>query len=137
MNRPKPPPPTDKALRGLETYRDSVSNDKRRDIEKAIAHLRKTRATINVSTVAARAGVTRKTIYKHPDLIAVIDQYRHHRDTAEPPTTGRDTSIVTALRRKIAAQDSEIRELKATLAQQVTTIELLYGQLDRRYEQST
>jgi hypothetical protein len=137
MSRPKPPPPTAKALRGLETYRDTVSNDKRRDIEKAIAYLRKTNATINVSTVAARAGVTRKTVYKHPDLIAVIDQYRHQPASAEQTTTGRDTSIVAALRRKIAAQDSEIRELKTTIAQQVTTIELLYGQLDNRYEQST
>lgn len=77
MNRP--PPPSDKAREGLAAYRAGVSAAKRRDIEKAIRHLRKTGAAINVAAVAARAGVQRKTIYKHPDLIAAINQYRHHR----------------------------------------------------------
>jgi uncharacterized coiled-coil protein SlyX len=34
------------------------------------------------------------------------------------------------LRRTLAAKDEEIRKLKATVAQQKTTIEMLYGQLD-------
>ncbi|QZH69432.1 transposase [Mycolicibacterium farcinogenes] len=130
MTRKPPPPPTEQALRALAKHRKTVSDDKRRDIEKALAYLRKTNATINVSTVSRRAKVTRKTIHKHKDLLAVIDQYRHHPSTAEPPQPGRDTTIVAAMRRKIAAQDSEIRELKATIAHHVTTIELLHGQLD-------
>ncbi|MFN6554761.1 DUF6262 family protein [Mycolicibacterium septicum] len=130
MTRKPPPPPTEQALRALANYRKKTSDDKRRDIEKALAHLRKTNATINVSTVARRAKVTRKTIHKHKDLLAVIDQYRHHPSTTERPQLGRDTSIMAAMRRKITAQDSEIRELKATIAQHVTTIELLHGRLD-------
>lgn len=81
MTRTPPPPPTDKAKAALAKYRDSVSAAKRRDIEKAINHLRKTDATINVSTVARRAKVTRKTVLKHDDLMAIIDQYRYR-----PPT---------------------------------------------------
>lgn len=84
MTRTPPPPPTDKAKAALAKYRDSVSAAKRRDIEKAINHLRKTDATINVSTVARRAKVTRKTVLKHDDLMAIIDQYRYR-----PPTPGK------------------------------------------------
>jgi hypothetical protein len=132
-NEPRqPPPPSDNALRGLARHRDTVAKDKRRDGEKAIRQLRKSASPINVSTVAAKAGVQRKTVYKHRDLIAVIDQYRRQpisvdTDTA---TTGRETSIITALRRTQAAKDEEIKKLKATVAQHKTTIEMLYGQLD-------
>ncbi|MDA3660178.1 MULTISPECIES: hypothetical protein [Mycobacterium] len=72
----RPPPPSDKALQGLADYRAAVAKDKRRAIERAIRAMRKSNATINVATVAARAGVGRKTVYKHKDLIAVIDQYQ-------------------------------------------------------------
>lgn len=40
-------------------------------------------------------------------------------------TTRRDTSIVAALRNKLADRDNEITELKTTVAQQKATIELL------------
>ncbi|OBC08051.1 transposase [Mycobacterium sp. 852013-50091_SCH5140682] len=137
MSRTPPPAPTAKALAGLEKYRQQVSQEKLRDIEKALADLRKTNATITVSAVAARAGVTRKTVHKHDHVMAIIAQYRHHRDTQTPPATGRETSIVTALRNKLAARDKEVADLKATVAQQKATIELLYGQLEARYEQNT
>ena len=70
----RPPPPSEKALKGLADHRAAVAKDKKRAIQNAIKHLRKTNAAINVSTVAARAGVQRKTVYKHHDLVAVIDQ---------------------------------------------------------------
>ncbi|MCX8563574.1 transposase [Mycolicibacterium mucogenicum] len=140
MTRTPPPPPTDKAKAALAKYRDGVSAGKRRDIEKAINYLRKTKATINVSTVARRAKVQRKTVLKHDDLMATINQYRNQTPdrTDHPPAPGRESSIVAALRRKIASQDAEIGELKTTVAQQQATIELLYGQLeDRRYGNPT
>ncbi|MDO3013289.1 transposase [Mycobacteroides abscessus subsp. abscessus] len=136
MTRTPPPPPTDKAKAALAKYRDGVSADKRRDIEKAINYLRKTKATINVSTVARRAKVQRKTVLKHDDLMVIINQYRNRPPAScdHPPATSRESSIMTALRRKIATQETEISELKTTVAQQQATIELLYGQLeDRRY----
>lgn len=137
MSHTPPPPPTAKALAGLEKHRESVSNAKLRDIEKALAYLRKTHATINVSTVARRAGVTRKTVLKHDHVVAIIDQYRHHPDTATQSATGRETSILAALRNKLAAREKEVSDLKATVAQQKATIELLYGQLDTLQEQTT
>jgi hypothetical protein len=138
MSRPKPPPPTQKALDALAKHRDSRSDEKRRDIEKAITYLRKTNAEINFSTVSRRAKVSRKTIYKHDDLVALIKQYRDRPTTAGgPASTGRETSIDAALRRRLAAKDKEIAALKATVAEQQSTIELLYGQLDTLHEQIT
>ncbi|KDE99457.1 transposase [Mycolicibacterium aromaticivorans JS19b1 = JCM 16368] len=128
--RQRPPPPSDNARRALAKYRESVSKDKRRDIEQAIKHLRKVNAPINISTVAARAGVQRKTVYKHDDLVAVIDAHRHHRSSADNASTTRETSIMAALRTQLAAKDTEIRTLRTKLAEQETTIALLYGQLD-------
>jgi hypothetical protein len=97
----RPPPPSDKALQGLANHRDTIAKSKRRAIEHAIKHLRKTNAAINISTVAARAGVQRKTIYKHRDLVAVIDQYRRHPTPVDVAPTGRETSIVAALRSQL------------------------------------
>jgi hypothetical protein len=122
----RPPPPSDKALQGLAKHRDTIAKNKRRAIE----HLRKTNAAINISTVAARAGVQRNTIYKHRDLVAVIDQYRRHPTPVDLAPTGRDTSIVAALRTQLAAKENEIRTLKAKVHQHESTIALLYGQLD-------
>ncbi len=136
MSRPKPPPPTQKALDALAEYRRARSDEKRRDIEKAIAHLRKTNATINFSTVSRRAKVSRKTIYKHDDLVTVIEQYRGRHTDRQPASTGRETSIHAALRHKLAAKDKEIAALKATVAEQQSTIELLYGHLDTLHEQT-
>ena len=136
MTRTPPPPPTEAAKAALAKYRDKVSADKRRDIEKAINHLRKTKSEINVSTVARRAKVQRKTVLKHDDLMAIINQYRNHTPSPSPSdqgtSTSRENSIITALRRKIATQAVEINELKTTVNQQQATIELLYGQLEDR-----
>jgi hypothetical protein len=54
----------------------------------------------------------------------------HHRPAATPASS-------PALRNKIATKDKEIAQLKATLAEQQTTIELLYGQLQTRHEKTT
>ena len=126
----RPPPPSDKARQGLETHRANISQDKRRAIERAIKHLRKINAPINISTVAARAGVQRKTIYKHDDLVAVIDQYRRRPVAAGDPSNGRENSILAALRTQLAAKDAEIRRLRTLVREHESTIALLYGQLD-------
>lgn len=133
MTRRRPPPPTAQALAGLAKFRDERSADKRRDIEKAIRDLRKTNADINISTVARRADVSRKTVHKHPDLVAVIDQYRRRpRTEDQTDSSGPESSIVAALRRRVAAHEDEIRKLRTKVADQKNTIELLYGQLESR-----
>ena len=132
MSTSKPPPPGEKAQQGLARYRDTVATAKRRDIDKALRDLRKANATITVAAVAARAGVSRKTIYKHKDVIATIDQYRGaHSANPAAETTSREPAIVAALRRKIEACEVENKQLRSVIADQKQTIELLYGELDR------
>ena len=128
----RPPPPSDKALQGLAKYRDTLAKNKRRAIEKAIRHLRKTNAPVNISAVAARVGVARKTIYKHRDLVAVIDQCRRHLTSVDLAPTDRKTFTIAALRIQLAAKDNEIKILKAKVHEHESTIALLYGQLDSR-----
>jgi len=93
-------------------------------------HLRKTNAAINISTVAARAGVQRKTIYKHRDPVAVIDQYRGHPAPADTTPTSHQNTIIAALRTQLAAKDNEIKTQPAKLREHESLIALLYGQLD-------
>lgn len=132
MNASKPPPPGEKAQRGLARHRDTVAAAKRRDIDRALRDLRKANAPITVAAVAARAGVSRKTIYKHTDVIATIDQYRGARaPNSAAETTSREAAIVAALRRKIAACEVENKQLRSVIADQKQTIEMLYGELDR------
>lgn len=132
MNESKPPAPGEKAQRGLARYRDTVAAAKRRDIDKALRDLRKANAPITVAAVAARAGVSRKTIYKHKDVIATIDQYRvTHSTNSVADHTNREPAIVAALRRKIAACEVENKQLRSVIADQKQTIEMLYGELDR------
>jgi uncharacterized protein involved in exopolysaccharide biosynthesis len=61
----------------------------------------------------------------------VIDQYRHKPPVVEATPNSRDNSIIAALRAQLAAKDNQIKKLKTTLAEQKSTIEMLYGQLDQ------
>lgn len=128
-----PPPPGEKARLGLARYRKHRSAAKRHDIEKAVRALRKAGAPISVAAVAEKANVSRNTIYKHKDILATIDQYRTHPvNTNESSPSPRESSVVAALRRKLAATQAENAALKAAVAERDTTIAILYGQLDQR-----
>jgi hypothetical protein len=61
----------------------------------------------------------------------VIDQYRRHPASTEPPINCRENSIIAALRTQLAAKDDEIRKLRTHLREHETTIALLYGRLDQ------
>ena len=68
---------------------------KRRDtvrarIEKALRDLRKQNADITISSVARRAGVTRMSIYRREDLLALIHAHRPVVAVSRRPTTARD-----------------------------------------------
>jgi len=62
----------------------------------------------------------------------LADQYRGHPTTVDLASTGREASIIAALRIQLAAKDNEIKTLKAKVHEQESTIALLYGQLDAR-----
>ncbi|WP_235681125.1 hypothetical protein [Tomitella gaofuii] len=99
--------------------------DARRRIQRA---LRAKNVPININAVAAKAGVSRKTIYNNPDLCDAIRAYSRAVPAAEP-ATGAETSIVTALRHQLTVKDSEIADLKAQLRRRDDTIARLHGVL--------
>jgi uncharacterized protein involved in exopolysaccharide biosynthesis len=112
---------------------------KRRDavrarVEKALKELRRQHADITISSVSRRAGVTRKSIYRRQDLVALI---RAHRplasvpDDSPPPARDQETSIVAALRARLTAKDTQIADLKTTLRQRDRTIAALHGELEK------
>jgi hypothetical protein len=84
-------------------------------VQTASAGLNNTQKSAAVTPFHCRQ---RKTVYKHRELMAVIDQYRRQPAAIDLGPAGRETSIVAALRRRLAAKDDEIRELRATVAQQ-------------------
>ena len=114
---------------GLANHRAAVTKDKRRAIENAIKHLRKTNAAINITTVAARRRPTQNRLQTSRPRCGdrPVSPTTHPTDLAP---TSRETSIVAALRAQLAAKDKEIKTLKAKAHEQESTIALLYGQLD-------
>lgn len=103
-------------------------------INKAIKALRREHADITISSVARRAGVTRKSIHRRPDILALIRAQRPLAavadDIAAPPPHS-DSSIVAALRGRLTVKDAQIADLKAALRERDNTIAMLHGHLDR------
>ena len=121
-------PPTDQAIAALNAHAQQRSADVRTRIEKALTAMRRSGATININAVAVRAGVTRKTIYNHPDL---REKIRAHTTIAPPPeAAATDSSIVSALRAQLTANDAELHRLRAELRAKDVLIATLYGRLD-------
>lgn len=102
-------------------------------IDKAIKALRREHAAITISSVARRAEVTRKSIHRRKDVLALIRAERPLAAVTDniAPATGTDTSIVAALRARLRAKDAQISDLNAALRERDHTIALLHGQLDR------
>jgi hypothetical protein len=109
---------TQVSLGALAAHTNKRSDAVRARIEKALKDMRREHAQITISSVARRAKVTRNSIHRRGDLVALI---RAHRPLAAvdadtpPPATGAETSIVAALRSRLTAKDAQIAELKAAL----------------------
>jgi hypothetical protein len=103
-------------------------------IDKALKALRREHADITISSVARRAGVTRNSIHRRPEILALVRAQRPLTavtDDTPAPASGTDNSIVAALRSRLTAKDTQIAELKAALRQRDHTIAVLHGQLDK------
>ena len=105
-------------------------------IDKALKALRREHADITISSVARRAGVTRNSIHRRPEILALIRAQRPLTavtDDITPPPQG-DNSIVAALRGRLTAKDAQIADLKAALRDRDHTIAVLHGQLDKLHD---
>ena len=133
MTRPEP------AVEGLRRHARQRSDDARAAIEQAIRELRRHHQDVNVNAVARVAGVSRKTIYKHTDLLEKIRNHRRQPRIvrSEPtPVAGGHNPIVAALRNELANQkahyDDEIARLKVQLRQRDDELAAVHGELHRR-----
>ena len=67
---------TQASLDALAAHTRKRGDTVRTRIEKALRELRKQNADITISSVSRRAGVTRKSIYRREDLVALIRAHR-------------------------------------------------------------
>jgi hypothetical protein len=74
VTRPEP------AVEGLRRHAQQRSDDARAAIEQALRDLRRRHQPVNVNAVGRRAGVSRKTVYNHTDLL------EPHRPARTTPT---------------------------------------------------
>jgi hypothetical protein len=103
------------ALRGHARQR---SENARRAVERAIRNLSRRQQPINVNAVARQAGVTRRTIYNHADL---LDRIRAHGSPPVPASAheGDDNPVTAALRRQLEIQKASYEATIARLEEQL------------------
>ncbi|MDF0529583.1 TetR family transcriptional regulator [Tsukamurella sp. 8F] len=109
------------------------SEDTRKRIDAARRTLKKAGQPVNINAVAAKAGVSRATIYRHPDL---ADRIRAQRNTPSTPVTppaptSTDDSVIHALRRTIRDKDEQIHRLRAELQAQDRALAAAHAEIER------
>ena len=126
------------AVEGLRRHARQRSQGVRDAIEQALRDLRRRRQPINVNAVARHAGVSRKTIYNHTDLLERIRNHRQQpRAVPAQPAAGSagHNAIISALRNELAIQkaryEGEITRLKAQLRQRDDELAAVHGELHR------
>jgi hypothetical protein len=88
-------------------------------VEHACQHLLTTGAAITFDAVAAHAGIGRATLYRRPELRAIIEQHRHEGREALT-LTGLQVQIdqlrlaLEAVAAKVRRHEEELRHLKRT-----------------------
>jgi AcrR family transcriptional regulator len=81
-------------------------DDRRRRVEDACADLILTGQPVTFDTVADRAGLGRATLYRNPDLRAVIEEHR---------ARGREAHTLSGLASEIAHLRTAVETLAATV----------------------
>lgn len=88
-------------------------------VEHACQHLLTTGAAITFDAVAAHAGIGRATLYRRPELRAIVEQHRHEGREALT-LTGLQVQIdqlrlaLEAVAAKARRHEEELRNLKRT-----------------------
>jgi hypothetical protein len=68
---------------------------------------------ITFTAIADQTGISRTTLYRNPDLRAVIDEHRHH--TTDPRTLTALTTEIAHLRTGLEALGNRIRQQEERL----------------------
>ena len=83
-------------------------------VERACTELRHQQQAITFTAVATATGLSRTTLYRNPDLRAVIDQHRHTSSDALTNITDEVATLraaVDALATRVRRHEEQIRRL--------------------------
>jgi hypothetical protein len=92
------------ASQALAEARRRDVDHRRQQVRQALAEMRAQADQITISSVAARAGVHRSFIHRHPDLRAAVIA------AAEDPAASSPSGAGTASRRSLLADNANLRE---------------------------
>lgn len=82
-------------------------------VEAACTELATNDQPITFTAIANHTDISRTTLYRNPDLRAVIDEHRHH--TTDPRTLTGLTTEITHLRTGLEALGHQIRQQEERL----------------------
>jgi hypothetical protein len=83
-------------------------------VERACADLRHQQHAVTFTAIAAATGISRTTLYRNPDLRAVIDQHRHTSSDALTSITDEVATLraaVDTLATRVRRHEEQIRRL--------------------------
>jgi hypothetical protein len=84
-----------------------TTTNRHQQIEQALTDLHHAGARVSIAAIATHTGIARATLYRHPELIALINEHRAHTGT-DLTLTGLHTDIVH-LRNGIEALAERVR----------------------------
>ncbi|MFJ6414540.1 DUF6262 family protein [Terribacillus saccharophilus] len=101
-------------LRRLHEKRKQETKDK---VEEAIKRLTKSARAINFNSVAKEAGVSKATLYNHPELKERIDFLRNQQqnaflDSRIKRNESNQNAVIASLKRKIEKLEKKNKELE-------------------------
>ena len=104
----------EKQLRQLHEKRKQVTKTK---VEEVIKRLTKNSKAINFNSVAAEAGVSKATLYNHPELKERIDFLRNQQDKAFVDfrikrDENNENSVIASFKRRIEKLEKKNKELE-------------------------
>lgn len=136
-----------RSLDGLRRSTQQRSTATRRKITKALREMRKKGLAINPHALANYAGIARKSIYNHPDLLTQIraesttPAARPAPTAPQPAEPANQSSIAAALREQLRAQkqryETEIADLKAEIKRLERALAAAHGELHRHGQSAT
>lgn len=83
-------------------------------VENALAEIHRDGATITVTAVATRTGISRATLYRHPELITLIRVHRATDTNADTLTTTINQlhSVIEALAIRVRQHEERLRHIE-------------------------
>ena len=87
-------------------------------VERACVQLRQDGKKVTFTAVADATGIGRTTLYRNPDLRAVIDQHRHHAAASDTLTGLTDElatlrTVIEAIADRVRTHEEQLRRLTA------------------------